>query len=257
MKRALIASAILAAVVSVPAMAADLPVKAPMVKAPPPVYNWTGCYLGGGWGYGFWTQDSGLITTAGVPLTLSVRSGGRGWFGTVTGGCDYEFNQQFFFGNLLIGAFADGDWGSLSGNAFTWIAPEKEKSAWAVGGRVGLVVSPNILTYWNGGYTEARFDGFEIVLPSGFDTGLNVSSHTYTGYFLGGGVEYQFSSWPGLFWRNEYRWATYRADNILELVTATGAATATVFNAKKDVSTVRSELIWRFNWGGGGVSARY
>ena len=35
-----------------PALAADLPYKAPLLKAPPVVvYSWTGCYLGveGGW----------------------------------------------------------------------------------------------------------------------------------------------------------------------------------------------------------------
>ena len=35
------------------ANAADLPMPAPVYKAPPPapVYNWTGCYIGGGGGY--------------------------------------------------------------------------------------------------------------------------------------------------------------------------------------------------------------
>jgi outer membrane immunogenic protein len=33
-----------------PAMAADMHVKAPILKAPPPVFSWTGCYLGGNGG---------------------------------------------------------------------------------------------------------------------------------------------------------------------------------------------------------------
>ena len=54
---ALITGAILALFAG-SAMAADMPVKAPMLmKAPPPVYSWTGCYFGGGAGYGMWNQD--------------------------------------------------------------------------------------------------------------------------------------------------------------------------------------------------------
>jgi outer membrane immunogenic protein len=251
MKKALITSALLGVFVTGSAMAADMPLKAPIMKAPP-AYNWTGCYLGGGWGYGVWNQDGFLETDPGhVATSLSVRSGGRGSFGTVTGGCDYEFSGPTFFGsNILIGAFADGDWGSLQGSGFTWSSTETEKSAWAVGGRIGLVLAPNLMTYWNGGYTQARFDGFEVVLASGVDTGNNVPAHTYSGYFLGGGVEYAMPMFSSLFWRNEFRWASYRADDISELVTATGLNAGVAFNSKKTVQTVTSSLIWRFNWGG-------
>jgi outer membrane immunogenic protein len=47
-----------------PAFAADMPVKAPLSRAPPPiaVYNWTGCYvgghIGGGWGRKRWVDPS-------------------------------------------------------------------------------------------------------------------------------------------------------------------------------------------------------
>ena len=36
---------------------------------------------------------------------------------------------------------------------------EKESSTWAVGGRAGVLVTPRFLTYFDGGYTQARFDG--------------------------------------------------------------------------------------------------
>ncbi len=56
------------------ANAADLPAPAPnYYKAPPPVYNWTGCYIAGGGGYGWWNQDSQVVVTAtGAP---SARAG--------------------------------------------------------------------------------------------------------------------------------------------------------------------------------------
>lgn len=55
MTRLLLTTAALVAItMSGAANAADLPMPAPVYKAAPPpqVYNWTGCYVGGGGGYG-------------------------------------------------------------------------------------------------------------------------------------------------------------------------------------------------------------
>ena len=53
------------------ASAADLRRPAP-VKSPAPIavgYNWTGCYVGAGGGYGMWNQDTQVIITAtGAPF---------------------------------------------------------------------------------------------------------------------------------------------------------------------------------------------
>jgi outer membrane immunogenic protein len=63
-----VALATLAAPVIVPAMAADMHVKAPILKAPPPVFSWTSCYLGvnGGWKWGRFREsaDAPAVTTA-------------------------------------------------------------------------------------------------------------------------------------------------------------------------------------------------
>jgi outer membrane immunogenic protein len=56
MKKFLLGGAALIAMFAGSAMAADMPVKAPVLKAPPPppvVYNWTGCYIGGNVGGGW------------------------------------------------------------------------------------------------------------------------------------------------------------------------------------------------------------
>ena len=102
------------------ASAADLPMPAPEYKAPPPppVYNWTGCYIAGGGGYGWWNEDSQVVTTAtGAPVAAQVTNGGKGWFGQGQGGCDYQFNLPLGSWNIpvVIGAFGDWEGGSIRG----------------------------------------------------------------------------------------------------------------------------------------------
>jgi outer membrane immunogenic protein len=60
---------------------------------------------------------------------------------------------------------------------------------------------------------------------------------------------------PGLFWKTEYRFADYGSENVAHLLS--GAPTGDSFDQHKYVHTVRSELVWRFNFGGSPVVARY
>lgn len=234
------------------AFAADMPRKAPPpVAAPPvaaPVYNWSGCYVAGGGGYGMWNQDTTHLEN-GVPLTSEVTSGGRGWFGTVGGGCDLQVGQRW-----VIGAFADYDFADIKGDLIdpvNLVGREKERSAWAAGGRIGFVVTPAVLAYVNGGYTQARFSAVNLFEPAltPIPTNLTVPAQTYSGWFIGTGYEYNLGWIPGLFWRTEYRYAQYDRDNV-GVVTSTGAPTTSSIDTQKSVQTIRSELVWRFNWGG-------
>jgi outer membrane immunogenic protein len=89
-------------------------------------------------------------------------------------------------------------------------------------------------------------------------TGVSLPANTYHGWFLGGGYEYalDFSWLPvhGLFWRTEYRYSSYSSDDI-GLVCSGGGATCGAAgplgfseHASKQVQTVTSSLVWRFNW---------
>ena len=82
----------------------------------------------------------------------SAKTGGRGWLATAQFGCDYQFDQQWVFG-----LFGDGNWGGFKGdyqdNAFLLWGREKEKWAWAGGGRVGFLIYPQLLTFASAGYT--------------------------------------------------------------------------------------------------------
>ena len=202
-------------------------------KAPPPVaplVNWTGCYVGGGGGYGLWNQDNTTFID-GPPRTQNVdtsTTGGRGYFGTVQGGCDYQFGAGR--GKFVVGAFGDYDFSNLKGkhgNEFVGgVADERMSSGWSGGGRAGWLVLPNLLTYFSAGYTEATFDrqnytatGF---ISIGVPTGIFTDKQTYRGWFLGAGDEYSLGFVPGLFWKNEYRFSEFDTQRNPFRLTATG-----------------------------------
>jgi outer membrane immunogenic protein len=245
------------------ALAADLggPVKAlPPPLAPAPVYNWTGCYVNGGAGYGLWNIDS-FAEKSGVTDTSTTTSGGRGWLGTVGGGCDYQFGAGGgFWSNWVVGAFADYDFMDLHQNyqsAFGGLAgEEKESSAWAVGGRIGYLVTPNVLTYWNGGYTQSRFDQINLSFNSSpFTPEFLIGAHTYNGWFVGGGTEISLSGFfglplpAGLFWRSEYRFSSFNSANLPLIPTAGGPGNGSE-NMHPYVQTITTSLVYKFNWWG-------
>lgn len=224
------------------AFAADLPVRQPIYKAPPPiaplVRTWTGCYVGAGFGYGMYNQDlshptgeSGIDLGSDETLTL----GGRGWLGTVQGGCDYQFA-----GSWVIGAFGDFDWESIKGHVFE--RDERLSRSWAVGGRLGYIALPDLLAYISGGYTQARFDA--VTFCDSCNTFID--AHTYKGWFIGSGYEYRlvwFS--PNLTLKTEYRFSEFRKDTLDSNFCEGPCGT---IDSQKWVQTVRSELVWRFNF---------
>jgi outer membrane immunogenic protein len=245
-----------------------LPYKAP---PPAPVFSWTGCYVGVGAGYGMSNQDLALVTVQplpGIPVGTTfvdgVTLGGRGWLATAQFGCDYQFAGPFG-GNWVVGAFVDGDWTNIKGrhtggnqNIGLQQGEEKLRWEWAVGGRLGWLVNPQLLTYVSAGYTEASFGDVNYTIAVfpviGQTTGLQLPGRTYQGWFVGSGVEYAIGWLPGLFWKNEYRFADYRSrtDTVLCTSAACGVVGPTAFGERIHpyVQTVRTELVWRFNWGG-------
>jgi outer membrane immunogenic protein len=245
-KKILIAAAAFAAVAST-SFAADLPARVPVKAAPlpSPAMSWTGCYLGAGGGYGMWNQDHDTFVAG--ALVFTGTTGGRGWFGTVQGGCDYQFNE-----NWVVGVFADYDRGSIRGdfNDVTVGAPlvgrEKLTWSWAVGGRVGYLISPQFLTYVAGGYTEANFDQINLSTVAGVLTAV-YPENSYTGWFIGTGYEYRLPWFSGLTWKTEYRFSDFDSERLARFTPA-GALTTVSMDSHKYSQAIRSELVWRFNW---------
>lgn len=279
-------------------LAADMAVKA--APGPVAVTSWTGCYLGAGGGYGMFNQKREVVAAATNPFaagpnqliasiapagTVYVPSeslGGEGWLATAQVGCDYQFAS-----NWLIGAFVDGDWTNLRGDHGLFGAFRGEQSmrwSYAVGGRLGWLVTPSLLAFFSGGYTEAEFSGVNYsnisstanvqifsppavglqVITTG-NPGFALEAQRFSGFFIGGGTEYAISQLPGLFWKTEYRYADYRSaqSNIIcPPCTVFGAGivgpqTGLAERQHPTVQTIRTELVWRFNWGGPATVAKY
>ena len=247
-----------------PAMSADIrmPAKAPLAPAPVAAYNWTGCYVGGGFGYGMYDQESRVVDKYYGFTSMENDNGGRGWLGTVQVGCDFQIGSQF-----VIGAFADYDWSGIKGNmsipTLGLVGEEKLKNSWAVGGRLGWVpwTSTQLLVFVSGGYSQARFNQVNFVDVEGFPEDVFLAKHTYKGWFIGTGYEYGFAWLPiqGLFWKTEYRFYDFRRDSVALFETGCSCEPFANLENRKFVQTIRSEIVWRFNFGNWGapVAARY
>jgi outer membrane immunogenic protein len=156
----------------------------------------------------------------------------------------------------VIGAFGDWDFGNVKGDfapaGVSIVGSESEKWAWGAGGRIGWLVTPTVLTYFDGGYTQAHFNSvtFSSAVPAFGPSPFFIDAHTYGGWFLGSGFEYAVSILPsGFFLKSEYRYSTYQAADLPILFVATGLQSGTAaFNSKKFEQSVRSELVYRFNW---------
>jgi outer membrane immunogenic protein len=207
------------------AAAADLPVKAPVYKAPPSpaqVYSWTGFYaglnVGGGWEN---TIDnsaslSNCIATAaafcaGSPAAVPPRfdTHPRGFIGGGQIGYNWQFNA------LVLGVEADFQRSAIKGsqnvanpyivpgfpaNPITVAGSGSQKLDWfgTLRGRVGWLPTDELLVYATGGLaygrvqTDVSFSGSVAGTLFAGSTTSSVSD-TLTGWTVGGGLEWKFA----------------------------------------------------------------
>jgi len=235
--------------------AADLPVKAPpMAPVVAPVYNWTGCYIGGNVGVG-WTniemtrvsQDTIGPAPAdyGSQTDSSLIGGGQV-------GCDYQMGQWVF------GVKGQFDWGNLKGsNALptfpTFTMFDSVRNIDTVTGRIGYAFQPNVLLYAQGGVAWKR-DNFVLfgTVPTPF---LSESlSDTRTGFDVGAGVEWMFApSWSVFV---EYNFMGFDTKGEHFIAPPANFPPGEIVNVKQSAQSVLVGVNWRFNFAGP-VVARY
>ncbi|MGA2893469.1 MAG: outer membrane protein [Xanthobacteraceae bacterium] len=166
------------------AQAADLPVRpAPAPMAPvtyePPVYNWSGFYVGGNIGGGFgnssWTD---AFTGANDNFSKDGFIGG----GQI--GANMQFNW------LVVGVEGDFDWTGLKGSgtdSFGNAISTKTEWTSTATGRVGAAFD-RLLVYGKGGVAFAQ-DQSSL---NGIGGGAASTTLTRTGWTAGAGLEYAF-----------------------------------------------------------------
>ncbi len=258
MKKLLLATVGLIALSVAPALAADLPArvytKAPAV-VPPPIYNWSGFYIGinggGGSSHNCWDLNSVL----GVAVVPSVAEGCHDATGGLVGG---QIGYRWQAASWVFGLEAQGDWADLKGSNVSTVLPPltiltNNTRIDAIGlftGQIGYAWN-NVLWYVKGGaaVTGNRWQG----TITGLGTGVDSISDTRWGGTVGPGIEIGFA--PGWSVAFEYNHLFMGNSNeTLGFVSPFGPGASRTDNIRQDVDMGTVRLNYTF---GGPVVARY
>ena len=188
------------------ASAADLPAKAPMyTKAPVmvPMYNWTGFYVGLNAGYSWGSQDNAAVTTAGTTL-FSNSDHLNGFVGGGQIGYNWQVNQWVFgleadfqgSGQKADGAFLIAPVGFFANVPASTSVAYSDKLDWfgTVRGRIGYAMGTtgNWLPYVTGGWAYGHGEISGTTTIGAASTSFS-ASQDYSGWTVGGGVEWAFA----------------------------------------------------------------
>ena len=211
------------------AQAADLPVRAPVLKAAPadPYDPWTGGYFGGNVGYswGGWRSSNPAGNTLaavgfgnfGPGLQSRANPSVDGWVAGLQAGYNWHVQPSWVVG--LEGDFQwTGQRASNAGNATLLTIPFRDgtltgvvtsANAWkldwlsTVRARAGYLFAPQWLVYGTGGvafgraqYSNTTVSTLTFTGTGGFTltgTAANSETRTQTGWTAGGGIENQIA----------------------------------------------------------------
>jgi outer membrane immunogenic protein len=218
----------------VAARAADLPPAPPVapvapVAYAPPVYNWSGFYVGGHVGGGYASSSWSDPFTA----TSDTFNSGAGFLGGAQVGANAQFNA------LVLGIEGDFSWTDLKGSGADSIGdtintyPEWTST---VAGRIGVAFD-RLLVYGKGGLALAEDQS------SLTDLGGNTASTSFlrTGWTAGGGLEYGLTdNWSA---KIEYDYLAFGSQPMNFTTPLLGTVTS---NASLNVQEVKAGLNFRF-----------
>jgi outer membrane immunogenic protein len=205
MKKSLFAIALTAGFAANSAFAADLPSRAPppVYVPPPPIFTWTGFYIGGQLGYEWGrSTNTAALTAGGGPVVGAGEVDPNG----VTGGLHLGYNWQV--NQFVLGLEGDVNGSSYHGN--TTIAGVLTESArtdidGSVRGRIGWAWD-RVLIYGTGGAAFGpQHHVFGVTIPGVAVTDSN--SPTRVGWTAGGGLEYALDNYWSV--RAEYRYTDF------------------------------------------------
>jgi outer membrane immunogenic protein len=240
MKKFLLATVGLIALgIAAPASAADLPTKAPPPPMLPPIYNWSGFYIGanGGWAESHNCWDF-------VPIAGAVVSDGcRNRSGGVAGG---QIGYRWQSNQFVFGLEAQGDWADLTNSRVSLINPAFSTRTQTDG--IGLFTAQlgyawnAALLYVKGGAAVTNTD-FSIRTTVG-DVEVASASASRWGGTVGVGFEYGFA--PNWSVGVEYDHLFMGDANTSFVNPILVGATNRI---SQDVDMVTFRLNYRFGWG--------
>jgi outer membrane immunogenic protein len=223
MNKLLVAAVSLSAL-AVPAVAADMPVKAPVYKAPvSPASDWSGFYVGGHAGY-MWGRSS--VWDDGFLVEKDAST--NGFVGGALAGVNWQS------GAWVLGL--EGDFGGTDahGTGLIIILPEASNHYdfnWTshIRGRVGYATS-NVLWFVAGGLALADFDYTQ------GSSGITITGSVFTGWTLGAGADIAIN--PSWIARVEYLHDDFGDKNFL--------ISGQPYRVKLTGDTVRGALMYKF-----------
>jgi outer membrane immunogenic protein len=278
-------AAIAQAATSQVATAADLPRKA--LTPPPPLWNWTGFYLGGHLGMGLsrneLSSNSCSSDKSDFCIEFFINSGFSSYLGShnglgVVGGVQVGYNWQFANSPVVVGIEGTYRFANLKGNHEKTLASADDEHVFngqeqfstnvkgiaTIVGRLGIASGPQDRTLWyvKGGVAWAKTD----YTANGTWTSIDVGSASHEalattfsgnrsrwGWTVGTGVE--FGLWDNWSARIDYDYLRFTFNDIgsngtlIGLVGDTGNfAIRRNTNLNQQIHLVTVGLNYRFNW---------
>jgi len=279
--RSLSLAAVFGLALSLPAVAADMPVKARPAPPPPPPFSWSGCYLGGFVGGAFADRDpvftdlgNGIFRSFSGGITAPGIAGIHSWAVPVDdsfiGGGTLGCNWQFAGSPFVLGIEGEGGYMRFSGAAFdpllgpnTLVAPFTPDvlGAARIGdwyamatGRIGYAFN-TVLFYVKGGaaFVQTKASVVDNCTAGGCGNWLIATAvdDTATVGTIGGGIEWAFA--PNWSMKAEYMFIGLGGQGLTSCGTATLASGAVVPGGAfcfahdfPDIHTVKLGINWRF-----------
>jgi outer membrane immunogenic protein len=238
--------------------------------APPPVWSWTGFYVGlqggAGWGPVEWTQQVNLGLIA--PLLPAIFSTGSHTTSGAFGGGVIGLNWQA--GWLVFGVEADANWADIDGTSNCGVLAlfncrTKTESFGTVTARVGAAVDKALIYIKAGGaWAHNRYElnllGVNIGLGGGIAIQPSSIEDTRWGWLIGTGLEYALpGNWSA---KVEYNFMDFNSENYLFNTIAGLPAPFTNiadrFEINDRLHVVKFGVNYRFGgWGGAPLYASY
>ena len=203
-KKLLGTTAFLALVSGGPVLAADLPLKAPMLQAAT-VYSWTGFYVGGQIGVVTNSMSADPWSDPGFAGTVVARGDMAQTLAGIHAGYNYQFN------NFLVGG-VEGDLNGRFGEGFFPATDLLIRSTWdaSLRARLGILVTPRTLLYGTAGVAFGNFTTAAASAP--VESNFDILGGNRIGWTAGAGLQYALNgNWST---RIEYRHTDWGAKTV-------------------------------------------